>query len=139
MRSAVRIVAMPIDSASCGTASVEQRRVGARRARLQPCAMGPRQQRARRLVEADVPVQSQAQDLQTDAAGSLDRAFVAFAFAPDVACRAVEKMNAAPGKVDVIEQMPLHERAVAVRIVCAEADELVEVERRGSAEISGAA
>ena len=57
------------------------RRVARRQAR----AVRARDQRLGRLVEADVAVRAQTENLQVDAAGALDRAFVAVAFALDVA------------------------------------------------------
>ena len=103
--------------------------------------MRARDERPGRLVEADVAVHAEPEDLQVDAAGAFDRALVAIAFALDLppgADGAVQKVDAAGRQVDVIEQVLLHERAVAPRIVRADAEELVEVERRRAAEIGAA-
>jgi hypothetical protein len=91
-----------------------------------------------RLVEADVPVHPQPKDLQIDAAGAVDRAFVAAAFPLHVAGRAVQEMYPARRQVDVIEQLGLHESAITAWIARVEADEFVEVEGRGAAEIGAA-
>ena len=49
--------------------------------------MGARDQRPRRLVEADMAVHPQSEDLQPDPARPLDGPFVSAAFALDVPCR----------------------------------------------------
>jgi len=97
--------------------------------------MGPRNQRPRRLVEADVPVEPEAENLQVDAARAIDGAFVGPAFLVDVARRPVQEVNPPRRQVDVIEQVALHECAIAARIAGGETKELVEVEGRGAAEI----
>ena len=69
----------------------------------------------RRLVEADVTVGADAEDLQIDAAGALDRALRS-ARTPRAASRAApfRKCNAARRRrCSAVEQMPLHERAIA--------------------------
>ena len=97
-----------------------------------------RDQRARRFVEADVPVEPQPENLQIDAAGFLNRSFVADAFLREIRRRAVEQMDPAGVEVDVIEQVPAHETVIAARIVAREPDELVEVERGGATEVRAA-
>src|SRR4029079_12499863 len=105
---------------------------------LQPRAVRARDQRARRLVETDVAVHAQSEDLQADAPRPLDRALVAAAFPFDIVGHAVQKLNPAARQVDAIEEMALHERAIAARIARRETEKLVEVERRRAAEVGAA-
>ena len=69
--------------------------------------MRARDERACRLVEADVAVDAEPEDLQVDAAGARDRALVAMRIRADrdPARRAVQKVDAARRQVDAIEQM----------------------------------
>jgi hypothetical protein len=48
-------------------------------------------------------------------------------------------MNAPARQVDVIEQVALHERAIAARVVGSDAKELVEVERGGMSKVGAPA
>ena len=95
---------------------LEERRVGAARGRTKTRTMRLRDQRSRRLVESDMAVQTEAQNLQIDSSGSRDRAFVAAALPLHIASRAVQYVDAFALEVDAIEQMPMHECAVAARI-----------------------
>ena len=79
------------------------------------------------------PFVPEPEDLQIDAAGAFDRALVAPHSARQVGRWPVEEMNPARRQVDVVEEMPLHERAIAARIRRRDADELIEVERRRTA------
>src|SRR5262249_55745064 len=87
------------------------------------------------LVEADVAVLTEAEDFEIDAARPPHRALVARTLASDVTRRAVEEMDALRVQVDVIEEVRVHERAIAVRITGAEAEELIEVECRRVREV----
>ena len=121
-------------------APFEQRRIRAARCRPQTRPVGAGDESGRGLVESDVTVCSEAENLQVDAAGALDGAIVAAAFTFDVGRRSVEKVNAAPRDVDVIEQEPLHDGAVAAPIASREAEKFVEIEsgQAGAVETSGA-
>ena len=100
--------------------------------------MGPREQRTRRFVEPDVAIRSEAEKLHVDTAGAGDRVLVARALARRIRRHPVQHMNAAGRQVDVIEQVPAHERVIAAPVVRRDADELVEVERGRPAEIDPA-
>src|SRR5439155_6749774 len=63
---------------------------------------------------------------------------VAQALARDIARGPVEKMDAPRRHVDVTEEMPLHERAIAARIGSPQAEELVEVERDRARKVGAA-
>src|SRR4051794_7154419 len=88
-----------------------------------------------RLVEADVAVRAEAENLQVDAARPLDGPLVLRAFGREIAGRSVQEMDAARRHVDAAEEMRLHERAIAGRIMSLEADEFVQVERRYAREV----
>ena len=83
-------------------------------------------------------VGAEAEELQVDPARAANRALVAFALGRDVSHRAVQKMDPPRREIDVVEQMPLHEGAIAARIATVEAEELVEVEGRGAAKTRAA-
>ena len=95
--------------------------------------MGVRAQTLGRLVEADVAVGADAENLQIDAAGRGDRRFVAPALRLQVGSAAVEHADVGGIDRDVIEQLRLHERAIAARVIAVEAGELIEVERAHAA------
>src|SRR5262245_44371243 len=97
--------------------------------------MRARDERVRRLVEADVTVRAEPEDLQVDAACALDRSLVARALGGRVARHPVQEMDLSRRHVHVIEEMPTHERAVAAGIRRRETDEFVEIERRRLREI----
>src|SRR4051812_7050410 len=80
-------------------------------------------------------IDAEAEDLQIDSAGPLDRALVPTAFAHDVWRCALQELNAARRNVDVLEQMALHERAVGAGIVRRQAEKFIEVEGGRLAEI----
>src|SRR5262249_59395575 len=101
-------------------------------------AVRARSERAAGFVEADVTVGPEPENQQADAAGAANRPLVALALRAAVTHRAVQKMDPPRGQVHVIEQMPLHERAIAPRVAALEAEKLVEVERRRAAEIDAA-
>src|SRR6184192_3682034 len=113
----------------------EERCVRAARSLAQCGPMRSRDERGIGLVEADMPVGPEPQDQQIDAAGARDGAFVACAHSGQIARGAVEEMDAPARQVDVIEEVALHERAVAARVCCGYAEELVEIERRRSGEV----
>src|SRR5687768_17096801 len=91
------------------------------------------------LVEANVPVGTDSQELQIDAARLIDSGIVAGAFRVEIRGRAVEKAN--PGRIDVhaAEQVRLHEAAEASGMCGVETRKLVEVERTHEREINLAA
>src|SRR4051812_22313918 len=97
--------------------------------------MGTRLQRRGGFVEADVPVGAKAEHQQIDAAGAVNAALVPSALRGGISRGAVQEVNAAPRQVDMVEQMPIHEGAVAARIARADADEFVEIEGRGPREV----
>ena len=85
-------------------------------------------QRRTRLVKGDVPVAADPQDLQIDAARVLDHLFVALATGLEVRRPAVGHMRLGGDKVQVLEQILLHEVAVALRMVLRQADVFIQVE-----------
>ena len=101
IRFACRIVAIPIDSASRGTAPARLPNSGALARRV----AGFRRVRCVRATSARAgslkpmwPLHAEPEDLHVDAAGAFDRALVAIAFALDVppgADGAVQKVDAA--------------------------------------------
>ena len=94
--SALRIVPMPIVSASRGTraiVSTEQRRVGPARGLEQRDAMSTGDQRVRGLVEPDVTVHTNAQQLKSNTARVIDRGFVPLAFGVGIIGRAVQRVK----------------------------------------------
>lgn len=88
-----------------------------------------------RLVEADVPVQAHAEQLQVDAARGPDRGVVAGALALRVHLRAVRQVDAALRHVDRVEKVFVHEVVVALVMVSGQAAVLVEVEGGALAEV----
>ena len=82
----------------------------------EPGPVRSRNQRRGGLVESDVAVGAEAENLQVDPAGAIDRALVAIAFTRRVARRPIQKVNSPQLQVDVIEEMALHERTVAAPI-----------------------
>ena len=87
------------------------------------------------LVEADVSVPPESQDHEVDASGASDRPLEPRTFRGSVSHGAVQQMRPLRRKIHVVEEMPLHERVVAPPIVGRQAQEFVEVERRGAREI----
>ena len=85
-----------------------------------------------------MPVDSEPQNHEIDAAGALDGALVVFAFALRVASGAVQDVNPARRQIDMVEQMVPHERAIAARIDRPKTAELVEVEGGRAAEVDAA-
>src|SRR5262245_63713975 len=116
----------------------EERGIRAACLLTQTCSVRRRDQRARGFVEADVPVETQPENLEIDAASSLNRPLVADAFLGEIHRRAVQQMSPADVEVDVIEQVPAHETVIAARIVVRQPGELVEVERGGAGEVRAA-
>ncbi len=85
-------------------------------------------QRRAGLVEGDVPVAADAEDLQVDASFVGDHPLVLLAVGGEVERPAVGHVRVARVDVDVIEEVLLHEVAIAVRVGGTEAHVLVEVE-----------
>jgi hypothetical protein len=108
------MVAIPIDSASFGTL----------RTRLPNSAA-----LARRLVEPDVAVHAETQNLDVDAAGPRDGAFVSHALGTRIPGRAVKEVDPRRVEVHAIEQVPAHEGVIAAGIARCDTQKLVEVER----------
>ena len=81
--------------------------------RLEPRAAA---QRRARLVEGDVAVAADAQHLQVDAAFVGDHPFVLLAIGLEIQSPAVGHVRVARVDVDVIEQVLLHEVAIALRM-----------------------
>jgi hypothetical protein len=116
----------------------EQRGVGVSRRVGQARPMRCRSQRDARLVEADVSVAAEAEQQQVDPPRAPDRAFVPAALLFQIRGPAVQEVNAARLQVDVIEEMAVHEAALAARVGARDPDELVQVERGHAREIDGA-
>ena len=137
---ACRMAAIPIDSPYRGTVltrGIEQGGVGATGRGSEPRLMRGGDQRRARLIEADVTVRAKSENQQIESASASDLPLVAEAFRLRVGGGAIQKVNLARRQVDVIEQVTLHERAIAARIGRREPDEFVEVEGRGPAEVHG--
>src|SRR5262249_7217915 len=88
-----------------------------------------------RFVEADVSVASESKHHQVNATGSRDRTLIALAFSGRILRHPVQEMRSFPRDIHVIQQMPLHECVIALRIARRQADELVQVERARLREI----
>ncbi len=117
---------------------LEEIDVGPARRGGQPGAMRGGCQGAPRLVEADVAVHPEAEDQQVHAPGARDAALVPRTLGGGVVRRAVEEVNPPRGEVHVIEEMPLHERAVAARVVSRNPEEFIEVEGGDPREVGAA-
>ena len=89
----------------------------------------------RRFIEPDVSVGTQAEDLEVDAAGSGDGALVAGAFLDRIRRRAVEEIDLLRPELDAIEEVGVHEAAIAGGVARREAPELVEIEGRHAREV----
>ena len=90
-----------------------------------------------RLVEADMSGSADAQNLQVDAAGTLDHLFIFRAVASRVLSidQAVRDVDILRLDVDVIEKRFLHPAPVTVRIVGVQAQVFVEIKRDHAGEI----
>ena len=75
--------------------------------------------RLKRLVEADVPVAADAQQLHVDAAGPLDRGFVAAAMVVDLVGRhrAVGNVDVLGGMFTCSKKLLVHPAVVALQLV----------------------
>ena len=89
----------------------------------------------RRLVEADVAVVADAEQLQVHAAERFDERFIAGGFRLEVLRKAVRHMRVRLVDVDVVEQVVVHEIAVAVRVVAGKPAVFVEVDRPHAGEV----
>ena len=128
---ASRIVPIPIDSASAGTASGSPPNNSALlrlRFRLQRDAVRPRDKPAGRLIETNMPVGADPEDQQIDAAGALDRSFVTARFRDGIRRRPIEEIDPRGVDVHMIEEVTLHEAAIAARMRRRNTEELVQVE-----------
>ena len=90
--------------------------------------MRPGDERAIRLVEADVTVSTESKHHQVDSAGAGNRALEAIAFGRDVRRQSIEKMGAPRGNVHVTKQVAMHEAAIASGIAGRDAVKLVQIE-----------
>ena len=88
-----------------------------------------------RLVEADVAVAADAEKLQINAAQRPDQLVVTAALRLDVLRHAVRDVCVCLVDVDVVEQVGVHEVAVALLVVACQALVLVQVNRADLAEI----
>ena len=94
-----------------------------------------RAERGERFVETDVPRLADAEELQINSAGALNRGFVAATFLVEVGREAVGQMRVARVNVHVPEKMFLHVMTVGVRIGRRQAYVFIEVERAAEREI----
>ena len=103
--------------------------------------MRGRRERVLRLVEADMAVRPEAEQLQVDTARRLDGLLVGRAHGVGVGVRALGHVRARLVNVHVVEQVLLHEVAVALVVLGVEAAVLVQVERGhvGEADLAGRA
>ncbi len=88
-----------------------------------------------RLVEADVPVGTDAEDQQIQAAGVVDLLLIAFALGVEIVGRTIQEVNSRGIDPDSFKQMLVHEAAEAAGMPGADAGELVEIEGAGTREI----
>lgn len=115
--------------------TVEQRRIVAARRVGQPYAMGRRFQLVTRLVEPDVAVAADADKLQIDPAGSLNRSLVQGTFGVEVFGGPIQEVNLRWWQVHAGKQVVLHERPEAAGVSWPYAAEFVQVERDGAREV----
>src|SRR4029453_14143487 len=103
--------------------------------RPQGHAMGARLKDRSGLVETNVPVRADPENLHVDAAGARDRLLVAFALRFGVGHVARQKVGLRRWQVHAAEQGRLPKAARAARKRRWYAEELVEIERRHTAEL----
>lgn len=97
--------------------------------------MGVGDEPVRRLVESDVAVGAQTEHLQIDPAGTCNRALVAFALPCGVRGQSIQEVDVPRVHIHLIQEVAAHERLKAPRIVAGNAEEFVEAENGGTAEV----
>ena len=88
-----------------------------------------------RLVEADVSVQTHAEQLQVNAARCLDGRIVALALPLGVKLRAVRQIDALCRHIHRVEEVFVHEIVIALVVIGRQAAVFVQIEGRAAAEI----
>src|ERR687889_2739021 len=97
--------------------------------------MRPGLQRAGRLVESDMTVGANPEHLQIDPPCIRNLTFVSQTLCLGIRGGAVEKMTVFRSDVHAIEEMRLHEAAVAPGVRAGNAEELIEIERHDAREV----
>src|SRR5439155_8535230 len=90
---------------------------------------GAAAQRGAGLVEGDVPVAANAQDLQVNGAGVVNSLLVLPAMEFKIGGPTIGNVRRGQADVDMVEQIDLHELAVALRMNRRQAHVLIEIER----------
>ena len=88
-----------------------------------------------RLIEADVSVQTHAEQLQVNAARRLDGRIVALALPLGVKLRAVRQIDALCRHIHRVEEVFVHEIVIALFVIGCQAAVFVQIEGRAAAEI----
>jgi hypothetical protein len=95
-------------------------------------------QLARRFVEPDVAIGAETEDLEVDPTLPPDRRLVALALAQRIPGSTIQKVDLPRRHLHAIEEMALHERAIAVRVATSQPLELVEIECRDGCQVDTA-
>ena len=81
-----------------------------------------------RLVETDVPVEAKAQQLQIDAAYTVDDGIVLCTGIGSIGVRAIRQVGLCGVDVHTVEQVTVHEAPVAFRVLLGQSALLVQVD-----------
>src|SRR5687768_16344583 len=90
--------------------------------------MRVRAQPVRGLVETDVTIRADAEDLQVDAVCVGDLRLIPAALGFEIRSPTIEHPDVRGIDRDVIEQLRLHERAIAAGLTAVDPHELIEIE-----------